>query len=269
MRIEHLPNTALLLPRPEALVIRQVAESSYLRPSHVLEMLTEVTTPIRTTAIPIGKAIFFGELPGRYSPAGPVEDVRVGGESCHRAADVGRCLGGRKVRTRLCERCGPRGGEKTGPNPTDRGKSGSKRHILVDRSGVPLVVRHSAANVHDSRMLETMLDAVSPLRRPRGRPGRPRKRPEKLHADKGYDFDHCREALRQRGIAPRIARRGLDSSERLGRHRWVAERTLAWLNRYRRLKVCYERLADMHQAFLSLGCALVCWNFVRRACEVG
>ena len=131
------------------------------------------------------------------------------------------------------------------------------------------MVRHSAANVHDSRMLETMLDAVSPLRRPRGRPGRPRKRPEKLHADKGYDFDHCREALRQRGIAPRIARRGLDSSERLGRHQWVAERTLAWLNRYRRLKVRYERLADVHQAFLSLGCALVCWNFVRRACEVG
>ena len=93
--------------------------------------------------------------------------------------------------------------------------------------------------------------------------------PEKLHADKAYDFDRCREALCQRGIAPRIARRGLDSSERLGRHRWVAERTLAWLNRYRRLKVRYERLADVHQAFLSLGCALVCWNFVRRACEVG
>ena len=114
-----------------------------------------------------------------------------------------------------------------------------------------------------------MLDAVSPIRRPRGRPGRPRKRPEKLHTDKAYDFDRCREALRQRGIAPRIARRGLHSSERLGRHRWEAERTLAWLNRYRRLKVRYERLADVHQAFLSLGCALVCWNFVRRACEVG
>ena len=125
------------------------------------------------------------------------------------------------------------------------------------------MVRHSAANVHDSRMLETMLDAVSSIRRPRGRP---RKRPEKLHADKAYDFDRCREALRKRGIVPRIARRGLHSSERLGRHRWVAERTLAWLNRYRRLKVRYERLADVHQAFLSLGCALVCWNFVQRAC---
>src|SRR5918993_4918416 len=101
MRVEHLPNTALLLPRPEALVIRQVAEASYLRPSYILEMLTEVTTPIRTTAIPIGKAILFGELPGRYSPAGPVEDVRVGGESCHRAANVSRRLGRRKVRILL------------------------------------------------------------------------------------------------------------------------------------------------------------------------
>jgi transposase len=154
-------------------------------------------------------------------------------------------------------------GEKTGPNPTDRGKSGSKRHLLVDRSGVPLVVRHSAANVHDSRMLETMLDAVSPMRRLRGRPGRPRKRPEKLHADKGYDFARCRQALRKRGIRSRIARRGIESSERLGCHRWVVERTLAWLNRYRRyrrLKVRYERRADVHQAFLSLGCALICWN---------
>ena len=115
-------------------------------------------------------------------------------------------------------------------------------------------------------MLETMLDAVSPIRRPRGCPGRPRKRPARLHADKGYDFVYCCQALRKRVIEPRIARRGIESSERLGRHRWVAERTLAWLNRYRRLKVRYERLADVHQAFLSLGCALVCWNFVQRAC---
>jgi hypothetical protein len=111
---------------------------------------------------------------------------------------------------------------------------------VVDRGGVPLVVRHTAANVHDSNMLEAMLDAVSPIRRPRGRPGRPRKHPEKLHADKGYDFGRCREALRQRNIIPRIGRCGLDSSERLGRHRWVAERTLAWLNRYRKLKALRE-----------------------------
>ncbi len=107
------------------------------------------------------------------------------------------------------------------------------------------------------------MDAIAPIRRPRGRP---RKRPEKLHADKGYDFSRCRKALRKRGIKSRIARRGVDSSERLGRHRWVVERTLSWLNRCRRLKVRYERRADVHQAFLKLGCALICWNHLQRFC---
>jgi transposase len=53
-------------------------------------------------------------------------------------------------------------------------------------------------------------------------------------------------------------------SERLGRHRWVVERTFAWLNRYRRLTVRYERRADIHQAFLSLGCSLICWQALTR-----
>jgi transposase len=66
--------------------------------------------------------------------------------------------------------------------------------------------------------------------------------------------------LRRRGIIPRIARRGIESRERLGRYRWVVERTLSWLNRFRRLKVRYERRADIHQAFLLLGCALICWQ---------
>ena len=127
-------------------------------------------------------------------------------------------------------------------------------------------MRHTAANVHDSKMLEETVDAIRPVSGPRGRPGRPRKRPGKLHADKGYDFSRCREALRKRGIKNRIARRGVESSERLGCHRWVVERTLSWLNRFRRLKVRYERRADVHQAFLELGCALICWNHVQRFC---
>jgi IS5 family transposase len=110
-------------------------------------------------------------------------------------------------------------------------------------------------------MLETVIDAIQPIRRPRGRP---RKRPHKLHADKGYDYPRCRRALRQRRITPSIARRGIDGSERLGRYRWVVERTLSWLNRYRRLKVRYERRADIHQAFLTLGCALICWNYLQK-----
>ncbi|HEX2184037.1 MAG TPA: IS5 family transposase, partial [Chloroflexota bacterium] len=110
-----------------------------------------------------------------------------------------------------------RGGERTGPNPTDRGKAGSKYHLLVDRRGVPLAVQLTAANVHDSKVLEPLVDAVQPIRRPTGQPGRPRKRPAKLHADKGYDYPEKRRALRRRGITPRIARRRVESSDRLGR----------------------------------------------------
>jgi IS5 family transposase len=134
---------------------------------------------------------------------------------------------------------------------------------VVDRNGIPLAVIHTAANVHDSKVLEEAVDAIEPIRKPRGRP---RKRPKKEHADKGYDFDRCRKALRKRGITPRIARRGIESSERLGRHRWVVERTLSWINRFRRLKVRYERRDDIHQAFLDLGGALICWRYVQRFC---
>jgi IS5 family transposase len=108
-------------------------------------------------------------------------------------------------------------------------------------------------------MMLGTVDAIEPIR---GRHGRPRKRPVKLHADKAYDSQPLRKELRKRGITPRIARRGIESSTRLGRHRWVVERTLSWLNRYRRLRIRYERRAAMHLAFLQIGCALICWNFV-------
>ena len=123
----------------------------------------------------------------------------------------------------------------------------------------------TAANVHDSNVLEEAVDAISPIRKPRR--GRPRKRPNKLHADKAYDFPRCREALRKRGITPRIARRGINSSEKLGRYRWAVERTLSWVNCFRRLKVRYERRADIHQTFLHLGRALICWRYVQRVCQ--
>lgn len=123
---------------------------------------------------------------------------------------------------------------------------------------------NSAANVHDSKVLEEAVDTIEPIKRPRGRP---RKRPNKLHADKAYDdFPRCWEALSKRSITPRIARRGIESSEKLGRYRWVVERTLSWINRNRRLKVRYERRDDIHQAFLDLGCALICWRYVQRLC---
>ena len=96
--------------------------------------------------------------------------------------------------------------------------------------------------------------------------GRPRRRPGKLHADKAYDHRRCRRECRARGIVARIARRGIESRARLGRHRWLVERTHAWMNRYRRLTVRYERRADIHLAFATLACALVCLGQIRRFC---
>jgi transposase len=160
---------------------------------------------------------------------------------------------------------GQKGGEETGPNPTDRGKAGSKYHLVVDRNGIPLAVRLSAANVHDSTHLLPLVDAIPPIVGPRGRPGRPRKRPAKLHADKAYDSAEKRRALRARGITPRIARRGIESSERLGRHRWVVERSFAWLLGCRRLGVRYERRADLLRGLLHLACALICVRFLAPA----
>ena len=89
---------------------------------------------------------------------------------------------------------------------------------------------------------------------------RSRKRPAELHADKGYDYPRCRRALRRRGIIPGTARRGIERSDRLGRHRRVVERSNAWLVGYRRLSVCYERRADILEGFLplTLGCTLTC-----------
>jgi len=157
-------------------------------------------------------------------------------------------------------RPGEKRGGAIGPNPTDRGKPGTKRHLLVDRRGLPLAVILTGANVHDSKALTEVVDAVQPLRQPRGRP---RKRPEKLHADKAYDYPRCREDLRARAINPRIARRGVDSSAHLGRHRWVVERTFAWVNQFRRLIVRYERHADLYRAFLVLAAAIICFRAIK------
>jgi transposase len=192
--------------------------------------------------------------------------------SGRRLAEAARAtleLAGRRGRHRLVagergqfERAGQKGGEQTGPNPTDRGKSGSKYHLVVDHDGIPLAVRLSAANAHDATQLLPLVDTIPSIIGPRGKPGRPRKRPAKLHADKAYDSSDLRRALHARGITPRIARRGIDSSERLGCHRWVVERTFSWLLGCRRLGVRYERRADLLQGQLHLACALICLRFL-------
>jgi transposase len=155
------------------------------------------------------------------------------------------------------------GGLRTGRNPTDRGKLGSKHHLIVDRNGIPLAKPTlTPANDHDSVHFERVLDSIRPIRQRRGRP---RRRPAKLHADKAYDHKRCRRACRRRGITARIARRGIDSRTRLGRFRWVVERTISWLHNFRRLATRYERRDDTHEALLTLGTIMICWNFLRQS----
>jgi hypothetical protein len=123
------------------------------------------------------------------------------------------------------------------------------------RAFPPLVVRCEPANRHDSVWFEALSDAIPPTRTPSGRR---RWRPGTVHADTGYAIPRCRQALRLRRIGDRIARVGIDPSDRLGSHRWVVEQSLALLKRLRRVAVRYERWGDIDQAFVTLACCLFC-----------
>jgi transposase len=105
--------------------------------------------------------------------------------------------------------------------------------------------------------LINLVDAIPPIR---GKRGRPRRKPDLLIADRGYDSDPHRELLRKKKIIPIIARRNTVHGSGLGILRWVVERTFAWLRKFRRLRIRYERRVDIHEAFLSIACTMICWN---------
>lgn len=105
--------------------------------------------------------------------------------------------------------------------------------------------------------MEPLVRGIPPIR---SRRGPRRRRPAKLHADKGYDYDYLRRWLRSRNIVPRIARKGIESSQRLGRHRWTVERTVAWLAGCRRLHRRYERKAEHFLAFAGIAATLICYR---------
>jgi transposase len=153
------------------------------------------------------------------------------------------------------------GGAQTGPNPTDRAKRGSKRHLICDGQGVPLAVRLTGANRNDSQEALALVDAIPRLQ---GERGRPRCRPLCVLGDRGYDAEAIRHGLRSRHILPLLAMRRTNNGSGLGRWRWVVERTFAWLNQFRRLRVRYDKRADIHEAFLSLGCVWICWQSLRK-----
>jgi transposase len=161
---------------------------------------------------------------------------------------------------RLQPGAGEKGGSETGPSPVDRGRPGSKQHLLVDATGIPLAFSVTGGNRNDITQLIPLLDAVPAVA---GVSGRPRRRPESVIADRAYDHDKYRRLVRQRGVKPVIARRQTEHGSGLGRYRCVVERTYAWLHNFKRQLVRYERRADIHHALLALGCCLVCFRRLR------
>ena len=115
----------------------------------------------------------------------------------------------------------------------------------------------TGANRHDVTQALPLVDAIPPVG---GKPGRPRQRPDRAYADRAYDSQKLRAALRARGITPKIARRRTAHGSGLGVFRYVAEQVQAWLHGFKRLRVRYERTAFMQEAFLSLACCLICYR---------
>ena len=203
----------------------------------------------------------------------PTALVGCSGVTCWRRAaelDRGRRLAGpartaagpdaRARRTRPGPLCGrrlahPRAqrGDHVGPSPVDRARPGSKHHLICEAGGIPLAVSLTGGHRNDITQLIPLVDAIPPIR---GRRGRPRRRPGELFADRGYDHDSYRRQLRQRGITPRIARRGVAHGSGLGKQRWVVERGFAWPHAFERLRTRYEHRADIHLGLRQLTACL-------------
>jgi transposase len=131
--------------------------------------------------------------------------------------------------------------------------------VLTDANGIPLATTLTGANRHDVTQLLPLVDAIPAVR---GKPGRPRRRPRRVQGDRAYDSQPHRKELRRRGITPVLARRNTENGSGLGVFRWVVERTNSWLHQFRRLRVRFERRADIHRAFLTLGCIVICSRFL-------
>jgi hypothetical protein len=139
----------------------------------------------------------------------------------------------------------------------DRRKAGSKHHLLTDAGGVPLVCTLTGANRHDVTQLIPMVDAIPPIG---GKVGAPLRRPEALLADRAYDSQPHRDELRARGITPYIARRNTQNGSGLGTVRYFIEQTISLLHQLRRLRTRFDKRDDIHEAFMSLGCIVICWR---------
>ena len=132
--------------------------------------------------------------------------------------------------------------------------------MITEAHGIPLAISLTGGNRNDVTQLIPLIEAIPPVR---GRRGRPRHRPGKVYADRGYDHDKYRKQGRDKGITPVIARRSTAHGSGLGVHRWVVEQSFALLHWFRRLRIRWEIRDDIHEAFLSLACAIICWRRLR------
>jgi IS5 family transposase len=183
-----------------------------------------------------------------------------------RSADLLRWEGRHRLEldvARQCQRKSTKRGDLTGPNPTDRAKLGTKRHVLADGQGIPLAVTLTGANVHDMHMVGKTLDAV-PVRSSRGP-----KRPKNICLDKGYDYKKPEKEARARRVRPHIRRRGenpLTGSMRGKKpRRWVVERTNSWHNNFRALRIRWEKISDNYLALVQMACALIIFQAAERS----
>ncbi|MYR82845.1 IS5 family transposase [Streptomyces sp. SID5466] len=162
------------------------------------------------------------------------------------------CVDGSHVRAK-------KGGADTGPSPVDRRKTGSKHHLIYDGRGTPLKVITTAANVNDVTRTLALVDGIPSFA------GRPRRRPDALLGDKGYDYNPNRKALRERRILPVISRKGSPNIKSIGKLRYVVEQTFALLHHFKRLAVRWERRTELHDAFVSLACSLICYRRLKKS----
>jgi len=157
---------------------------------------------------------------------------------------------------------GAKRGPHTGRNPTDRGKKGTKRHVVTDANGIPLAVKTGPANQRDDTRAVELVQAIPPVP---DEHGRVRARPEAAQADRGYGFPWLLVALwLLLGGVPLIAPRGSAHGSGLGKTRYVVERTLAWFASFRRIRHCYERSWHSWQALNELAACVICANRLRK-----
>ena len=142
----------------------------------------------------------------------------------------------------------------------DRRKPGSKHHIVVDARGTPLAATVTAANDHDVTQLLPLVDSIPPIK---GKVGAPLRKPVRVLGDRGYDSEPHRIKLKLRGIRPLIARRREGHGSGLGVFRYIVEQTIGLLHQFRRLKMRYDKRDDIHEAFVVIAEAVICWRRLR------